>query len=95
MDLESKDLQKLARLSRLAISEEEQRDVLPALGSILTWVGELSNAPTQGIEPMAHPHDMALRLRDDVAETLPAREILMQNAPQAAAGLFIVPRVVE
>jgi aspartyl-tRNA(Asn)/glutamyl-tRNA(Gln) amidotransferase subunit C len=95
VDLESKDLQKLARLSRLAISEEEKRDVLPALGSILTWVGELSNAPTQGIEPMAHPHDMALRLRDDVAETLPAREILMQNAPQAAAGLFIVPRVVE
>lgn len=95
MDLESKDLQKLARLSRLAISEEEQREVLPALASILNWVGELSNAPTQGVEPMAHPHDVALRLRDDLAETLPPREALMQNAPQAAAGLFIVPRVVE
>jgi aspartyl/glutamyl-tRNA(Asn/Gln) amidotransferase C subunit len=44
---------------------------------------------------MAHPHDLALRLREDIAKPLPDREELMQNAPQAAGGLFIVPRVVE
>jgi aspartyl-tRNA(Asn)/glutamyl-tRNA(Gln) amidotransferase subunit C len=95
VDFESRDLQKLARLSRLAISEQEQQEVLPALTAILNWVGELSDAPTQDVAPMAHPHDMALRLRQDTAQTLPPREVLMQNAPQSAAGLFIVPRVVE
>ena len=95
MDLHTNDLEKLARLARLAISEEEQRDVLPSLVSVLNWVGELGNAPIEGVAPMAHPHDLALRLRDDQAQPLPNREALMQNAPQAAAGLFVVPRVVE
>ena len=95
MDLQTKDLEKLARLARLAISDDEQREVLASLTSVLNWVGELANAPIQGVEPMAHPHDLALRLREDRSEPLPDREELMQNAPQAAAGLFVVPKVVE
>ena len=95
MDLNAQDLDKLARLARLAISEEDRREVLPALVSVLSWVGELSQAPTEAVAPMAHPHDLALRLRADQAAALPPREVLMQNAPQAAAGLFIVPKVVE
>ncbi|MFZ9345494.1 MAG: Asp-tRNA(Asn)/Glu-tRNA(Gln) amidotransferase subunit GatC [Burkholderiaceae bacterium] len=95
MDLDPKELAKLARLARLAISEDEQRDALPSLVSVLNWVGELSRAPIAGVPPMAHPHDLALRLRDDQAQDLPARDELMKNAPQAAGGLFIVPRVVE
>jgi Asp-tRNA(Asn)/Glu-tRNA(Gln) amidotransferase C subunit len=44
---------------------------------------------------MAHPQDSGLRLREDRTENLPERDALMGNAPQAAEGLFIVPRVVE
>lgn len=95
MELQTKDLEKLARLARLAISDDEQREVLASLTSVLNWVGELANAPIEGVEPMAHPHDLALRLRDDRAQPLPEREELMKNAPQSAAGLFIVPKVVE
>ena len=95
MNLSDQDLDKLARLARLAISEQERREVLPALVSVLNWVGELSKAPTADVAPMAHPHDLALRLRPDSAQTLPPRELLMQNAPQAAGGLFVVPRVIE
>ncbi len=95
MDLQAQDLDKLARLARLTISDQERAEVLPALNAVLTWVGELGHAPTDGVAPMAHPHDTGLRLRQDQTETLPDREELMRNAPQTSEGLFIVPRVVE
>jgi aspartyl-tRNA(Asn)/glutamyl-tRNA(Gln) amidotransferase subunit C len=95
VNLEPQDLEKLGRLARLKISPQEQAAVLPALQSILSWVGELSNAPTAGVEPMAHPHALALRLRPDIAQALPDREELLKNAPAVAEGLFLVPRVVE
>lgn len=95
MNLDPQDLEKLARLARLTITEKDQQEVLPALNSVLDWVGDLAKAPTAGIDPMAHPHDLALRLREDSPENLPPRAELMQNAPQQAGGLFIVPRVVE
>ena len=77
MNLEPQDLEKLARLARLTITEKDQQEVLPALNSVLNWVGDLAKAPTAGIDPMAHPHDLALRLREDRPESLP---------PAAAAG---------
>jgi aspartyl-tRNA(Asn)/glutamyl-tRNA(Gln) amidotransferase subunit C len=95
VNLERKDLEKLARLARLSLSEQQAQAVLPSLNSVLDWVGELSEAPTEGIEPMAHPHALSLRLRDDQAQTLPDRRLLMQNAPEQSGGLFLVPRVVE
>ncbi len=95
MNLQNQDLEKLARLARLEISKDEEAQLLAALQSVIDWVGELSKAPTEGVLPMAHPHDLALRLRDDISESLPGREELMKNAPQAAEGFFVVPRVVE
>jgi aspartyl-tRNA(Asn)/glutamyl-tRNA(Gln) amidotransferase subunit C len=95
VNLEPKDLEKLARLARLAMSDTDRQEVLPALTSLVNWVGELASAPTEGVTPMAHPHDLTLRLREDVAVALAPREELMKNAPEAAVGLFTVPRVVE
>lgn len=70
MNLEPKDLEKLARLARLAMSDTDRQEVLPALTSVVNWVGELASAPTEGVAPMAHPHDLTLRLREDVAVAL-------------------------
>jgi aspartyl-tRNA(Asn)/glutamyl-tRNA(Gln) amidotransferase subunit C len=95
VNLDSKDLQKLARLARLSLTDQRESELLPALNSVINWVGELSQAPTQGVAPMAHPHDLSLRLREDRAEGLPGRDLLMQNSPHQSGGLFIVPRVVE
>jgi aspartyl-tRNA(Asn)/glutamyl-tRNA(Gln) amidotransferase subunit C len=95
VNLEPQDLEKLAKLAKLEITPAEGQALLPALASILNWVGELSDAPTQGVEPMAHPHALALRLREDLPAVLPERAELMKNAPAVAEGLFLVPRVVE
>lgn len=93
--MDAQQLEKLATLSRLALSEDDKQDLLPALSAIVAWADGLHQAPTEGVTPMAHPHDLALRLRDDQVDSLPERSVLMANAPQAAQGLFVVPRVVE
>lgn len=95
MSLSKDQFDKLARLSRLSVSAEDHDRILPAIDAMVTWADTLRQAPTQGLEPMANPHDMVLRLREDLAEPLPSREALMRNAPQMAEGFFIVPRVVE
>ncbi|MEY2776576.1 MAG: hypothetical protein RLY30_674 [Pseudomonadota bacterium] len=95
MTLTLDDLQKLAKLSQLALTPAQAEALLPELQSILSWVGSLSEAPTEGIEPMSHPHDPSLRLRDDLAVDCPARDLLLANAPAQAEGHFLVPRVVE
>ena len=61
----------------------------------MEWVGALSAVPTEGVMPMAHPHDVGLRLREDEALALPPRDQLLANAPAQAGGLFLVPRVIE
>lgn len=93
--MDVQQLEKLALLSRLALTEDDRRDLLPALNAIVQWADGLHQAPTEGIAPMAHPHDLSLRLREDQAAAMPPRDQLMANAPQSAQGLFVVPRVVE
>lgn len=95
MSLSSKDLQHLARLARLQLSEANEASLLPKLTATLAWVESLQQAPVQGLAPMVHPHDATLGLRPDQAQALPDRASLMANAPAQAAGYFLVPRVVE
>ncbi len=95
MTLTSKDLQHLAKLARLELSEADEASLLPKLSATLDWVNSLQQAPVAGLAPMVHPHDAKATLRADEAQALPAREALMANAPAQAAGYFLVPRVVE
>lgn len=95
MKIDATQLEKLALLSRLALSDQDRAELLPALSAILDWADGLHKAPTEGVLPMAHPHDLDLRCRPDLAEPLPDRGLLMANAPEACKGLFVVPRVVE
>lgn len=95
MSLSKDQFDKLARLSRLSVTADDHDRILPAIEAMVTWADTLCQAPTEGLEPMANPHDMVLRLREDSVQPLPDREELMRNAPAAAEGFFLVPRVVE
>lgn len=88
-------LDKLAKLSKLALDPDKAEPLRASLSDIVGWVGQLQSAPVGDLAPMAHPHDLPLRLRDDQAASLPERDRLLVNAPQSAEGLFLVPRVVE
>ncbi len=96
MSLSRSDIDKIALLARLELTETEIPVYVDSLSRIIDFVGELDRVGTQGIEPMAHPlPGLAQRLRaDEVLET-DQRERLQRNAPQVEAGLYVVPRVIE
>ncbi|EMR8263900.1 Asp-tRNA(Asn)/Glu-tRNA(Gln) amidotransferase subunit GatC [Neisseria gonorrhoeae] len=95
MALTLADVDKIARLSRLQLTAEEKEKSLQELNDIFTMVEQMQNINTDGIEPMAHPHEVALRLREDeVTETDRAVEY-QAVAPEVRNRLYIVPQVIE
>ena len=75
MALTLADVEKIARLSRLSLTEAEKAQNLQQLNDIFALVEKMQTVNTDGIEPMAHPHEVALRLREDaVTETDHAAE---------------------
>jgi len=96
MSLNRSDIEKIAYLARLALSESEIPHYVEALSRILALVAELEAADTSQVEPMAHPlPGLRQRLRPDLVATVNERELLQRNAPQVEAGLYLVPRVIE
>jgi aspartyl-tRNA(Asn)/glutamyl-tRNA(Gln) amidotransferase subunit C len=85
----------IARLARIAMSDEEVERLLPELNNILGWVEQLSEVDTDGIEPLTAVIDQKLRLRDDVVTEGNIRDEILANAPEAQHGFFAVPKVIE
>ncbi|MDO4227355.1 Asp-tRNA(Asn)/Glu-tRNA(Gln) amidotransferase subunit GatC [Neisseria sp.] len=95
MALTLSDVEKIARLSRLSLTEAEKAQNLKELNDIFSLVEKMQTVDTDGIEPMAHPHEVALRLREDaVTETDRAAEY-QAVAPEVRNRLYIVPQVIE
>jgi len=88
-------VQALARLASLAVAPSDVDAVGRDLASVLSLIETLNAAPTEGIEPMAHPLSAELRLRDDEVVEGPSREALQAPAPEVQEGYFLVPRVIE
>jgi aspartyl-tRNA(Asn)/glutamyl-tRNA(Gln) amidotransferase subunit C len=96
MSLTRQDVEKIAHLARLSITEQEMPVYVSSLSSIVNFVDELSRADTSGVQPMAHPLDgQHQRLRADEVSESDHREKYQRNAPAVAAGLYVVPRVIE
>jgi aspartyl-tRNA(Asn)/glutamyl-tRNA(Gln) amidotransferase subunit C len=95
MALTSDDVLNIANLARLEINEAEIGVYQEKLTNILDMVDQLTAADTKGVVPMAHPLDMAQRLRDDVVTETDQRKLYQQNATQTEAGLYLVPVVIE
>lgn len=95
MSLDKADVEKIAHLARLAVSEEALEGVAGDLSNILDLVEQMSAVDTAGVEPMAHPLHMAQRLRPDAVTEADQRDHFQAIAPQTEDGLYLVPRVVE
>ena len=79
----------------LLTDEEKKQNALPSWNDIFAMVENMQSVNTDGIEPMAHPHEAALRLREDkVTETDHAAEY-QAVAPEVRNRLYIVPQVIE
>jgi aspartyl-tRNA(Asn)/glutamyl-tRNA(Gln) amidotransferase subunit C len=99
MELQPDDLKRLARLARIAVSEDEVLLLQSQLKGIFGLIDELQAVDTRGIEPLSHPLDVvqpiAQRLRDDRVTEHDQRSANLANAPAQENGLFLVPRVIE
>ena len=89
------DIKYVANLARIALTPEEEARLGSQLGDILGYVKKLEELDISDVEPMAHavPLDNVLRV-DEVQPSISNDEALA-NAPKAAKGLFVVPKIVE
>jgi len=95
VSLDKEQVQHIAMLARLKLSDEEYAESVKKLSKIVDFVDQLSSVDTTNVLPMAHPVDAAQRLRpDDVTETND-RDHYQQNAPEVVDGLYLVPKVLE
>ena len=89
-------IETIAHLARLELTEAELPAYQQSLTSILSFVGELERADTADTEPMAHPlPGLTQRLRADEVTESDTHELYQSNAPQVEAGLYLVPKVIE
>ena len=95
MSVTNEQVRHIARLARIAMSEEELDRLVPELNNILGWVEQLGEVNTDGIEPLTAVIDQELRLRDDLVTEGDIRDEILMNAPQAQHGFFAVPKVIE
>jgi aspartyl-tRNA(Asn)/glutamyl-tRNA(Gln) amidotransferase subunit C len=83
----------VARLARLSLSAAERRLFARQLDDILAWAESLQALDTSGVPPMSHPRE-AEALREDEPRPGVDRDTAFSEAPDAADGLFRVPRVI-
>jgi aspartyl-tRNA(Asn)/glutamyl-tRNA(Gln) amidotransferase subunit C len=96
MSLNRQDIDKIAQLARLALTESEIPVYVENLSRIMALVAELERADTSQVEPMAHPlPGQRQRLRADEVTGSDQHLLYQRNAPQVEAGLYLVPRVIE
>lgn len=89
------EVQYIAGLARLSLSEEEIEHMARDMDQILDYVATLEELDTQGIEPTAHAIPLGTPVRADEALAGMDPELAIGNAPQRAGTAFVVPKVID
>jgi aspartyl-tRNA(Asn)/glutamyl-tRNA(Gln) amidotransferase subunit C len=95
MQISKEQVQQVAKLARLEITEAEQEAFSRQLSAILTYMEQLKQFDTSGVQPTSTVLEQTNVFREDVPRpSLPA-EAALSNAPDQAAGFFSVPRILK
>ena len=95
MALSSEEIRRIARLARIAVTEQEAIEMGQKLTGIFQLIEEMQAVDTADVEPMAHALDVMQRLREDKVTETDQRERFQSIAPQVESGLYLVPKVIE
>jgi len=95
MSVTKKDVDYIADLARLQLTEEETESLASDMNQILNYMGTLEELDTSDVEPLEHVIDLEYRLRDDKAKEPLSHEDALKNAPDADSDYFRVPRVID
>ena len=88
-----KDVEHVAKLARLELTEEEKELYTKQLGDVLKYVDQMNEVDTTNVEPMIQVVDFVNVTRDDEPKQDISKEALMSNAPDAENGFFKVPKI--
>ncbi len=95
MSLSTQDVEKVARLARLAMTGAEIETARNQLNGIFDLIAEMQAVDTRNVAPMSHSQDLTQRLREDNVTEPNQREAFQAIAPQVEQGLYLVPKVIE
>ena len=95
MSLDKATVAKIAHLARIKVPEAEQEALAGELSNILSFVEQLGQVDTEGVQPMTSVEARKLRWREDAVTDGGIRGKVLANAPEAAEAFFAVPKVVE
>ena len=95
MAIDAATVRKVAKLARLREPEERLASLAQELNGIMSWIEQLSEVDTDGVEPMTSVVAVKLPLREDVVTEGGYASRILSNAPKAIDGFFVVPKVVE
>lgn len=91
--LTREEVEKVANLSRLKLSDQELEALGTQMGSVLKYIAMLDELDTSSVEPMAHAIEISNVFREDeLLDSLP-REQALSNAPQTDGKYFLVPAI--
>ena len=93
MEISREEVLHVAKLARLALSEDEIERFRDQLSAILEAVGKVSELDLAGVPPTSHPLDLVNVLAEDESAPCLAREDALANAPDPEGGFFGVPPV--
>lgn len=93
--MDAGDVQKVANLSRLAVSTHEVAEYREQLTAILDYVRLLDEVDIEGVEPMPHAIDIHNVFRADQCQPSLDRTEALRNAPASDGAFFLVPKILE
>ena len=95
MSVSKDDVRKVARLSRIAVSEEHLDELAGELNGILGWIDQLNEVDVSDVEPLTSVVETKLPMREDLITDGNISDQVLANAPRTEDGFFIVPKSVE
>lgn len=95
MSLTLDEVKKIARLARIAVTEDEVKKHQTELNRIFTWIEQLQEVNTNEVEPMYSTVEHDLPRRPDVVSDGNKKEEVLLNAPNSKFGYYVVTKVIE
>ena len=95
MKLSKKQVEDVALLARLALSDEELDKMTIQLGNILSYFEKLNELDTSTIQPTSHVFSVCNAFREDEAKTSLTQKEALMNAPQQHENMFQVPKILS
>lgn len=95
MALTLEEIRRVARLARIAVSDEEAARFGRELDGVFGLIEAMKSVDVANVEPMSHARDIVLRLRPDEVTEENQRDRFQSIAPEVESGLYLVPKVIE